>query len=233
MSIDSDKHLLPIIYQDEYLVAISKPHGLLVHRSSIAANHEVFALQLLRDQIGQKVYPIHRLDSKTSGVLLFALDPVTNAAVQNQFSNNQTQKMYHAIVRGYFPNEITVDHPVINARGKMKDAITEFSLLNQAEINVPMGKFQTSRYSLIEARPQTGRMHQIRRHLNHLRHPIIGDRPHGCSKQNRLFKQKWDMTTTMLHAKRLVITHPVSGAELVLQAEYSSEFLRVMEILGM
>jgi len=233
MSIDSDKHLLPIIYQDEYLVAISKPHGLLVHRSSIAANHEVFALQLLRDQIGQKVYPIHRLDSKTSGALLFALDPVTNAAVQNQFSNNQTQKMYHAIVRGYFPNEITVDHPVINARGKMKDAITEFSLLNQAEINVPMGKFQTSRYSLIEARPQTGRMHQIRRHLNHLRHPIIGDRPHGCSKQNRLFKQKWDMTTTMLHAKRLVITHPVSGAELVLQAEYSSEFLRVMEILGM
>ena len=223
---------LEILYQDEWLVAINKPHGLLTHRSKIASDQTTSALQQLRDLIGKKVFPIHRLDSKTSGVLLFALDSNTNAQVQQQFVNKGPLKIYHAIVRGYFPSQITVDHPVVNARGKEKNAITEFKLLAQTEIDIPLGKFSTSRYSLVEARPQTGRMHQIRRHLNHLRHPIIGDRPHGCSKQNRLFKEKWNMMTTMLHANSLTIVHPHSGKKIVIKGKYSEEFSRVLRLLN-
>ncbi len=226
---------LEIIYQDSYLIGINKPHGLLTHRSKIAAQDDVFALQLLRDQVGQKVYPIHRLDKKTSGALLFALDSETNKRIQNQIEFQSVKKIYHAIVRGYFPMNINVNYPVINARGKTKNAQTAFSLINKTELSLPLGKFLTSRYSLIEARPLTGRMHQIRRHLNHLRYPIIGDRPHGCSKQNRLFKEKWKMTSMMLHALSLEFLHPYSLQKMTIAAGFSEEFQRMkceLELLG-
>ena len=193
----------------------------------------MFVLQLLRDQIGQKVFPIHRLDKKTSGILLFALDPNTNKIVQSHFQNQTIEKIYMAIVRGYFPEYIEVDHPVINARGKTKDAVTSFKLICRTELSIPLGKHSTSRYSLIEAKPKTGRMHQIRRHLNHLRHPIIGDRPHGCSKQNRLFKSRWEMTTMMLHAKSLKLNHPHTNEKLHLFAPCFSEFNRMVDVLDL
>jgi len=222
---------LEILYQDEYLVAVNKPHGLLVHRTSIAAQADEFALQKLRDQIGKKVFPIHRLDRKTSGVLLFALDKKTASAVQEQFVNHQVQKKYVAIVRGFFPEKIEVDYALTNDRNKTQNAITFFQKIKQTELDIPLGKFPTSRYSLIEAFPKTGRQHQIRKHLNHLRHPIIGDRPHGCNKQNRLFKEKWEMITMLLHARELKLIHPVGEKELILQAEFSEEFKRMESIL--
>lgn len=224
---------LEIIYKDEFLVAINKPHGLLTHRTSIAVETDEFALQLLRDQIGQKVYPIHRLDRKTSGILLFALNPVTNKFVQDQIRNHTVIKSYVAIVRGFFPDKVEVDYPVINARGKLKDASTAFKCIGRTEIDVALGKHQTSRYSLIEAFPKTGRMHQIRRHLNHLRHPIIGDRPHGCSKQNRLFKEKWNMTTMMLHAKSFEFMPPGSQKRTIIEANCSCEFVRMKKELNL
>lgn len=223
--------MLEIVYQDQYMVAVNKPHGLLVHRSSIAADAEEFALQLVRDQIGKTVYPVHRLDRKTSGLLVFALKSRIAAKLKTIFEDANTQKTYSAIVRGYFPDAIEVDYALTNDRGKTQEAITHFKTISRTELPVPFGKFETSRYSLIEASPKTGRMHQIRKHLNHLRHPIIGDRPHGCNKQNRLFKERWNMTTMLLHARQLELVHPVSAIPMVLQAEPFEEFKRMLEEL--
>ncbi|MEL6924404.1 MAG: pseudouridine synthase [Bacteroidota bacterium] len=222
---------LPILYQDDYLVAINKPHGLPVHRSPLYADADRFALQSLRDQIGQRVHPLHRLDRKTSGVLLFALDAGTTRQVQQQFLEHSIEKRYLAIVRGWFPDTLEVDYALTNDRGVEQTALTRFRCLQRTELQLPFGKFQTSRYSLIEARPQTGRTHQIRKHCKHVFHPIIGDRPHGCNKQNRLFLEKWNMTTTMLHAQSLQLRHPVSGVKVELVAECSDEFRRVKELL--
>lgn len=205
----------------------------MVHRSRIAAEEkEYFALQLLRDQINQYVYPIHRLDRKTSGVLIFGLKKEIAAAIQKEIINKKILKKYIAIVRGYFPNEIEVDYSLTNDKGKVQEAITYFKLLQKTEIDVPLGKHGTSRYSLIEAYPQTGRMHQIRKHLNHLRHPIIGDRPHGCNKQNKLFKEKWNMMSMMLHAQLLEFKHPVSQEKISIHANSSLEFERMISVLG-
>jgi tRNA pseudouridine65 synthase len=202
-----DKHL-EIIYQDDHLVAINKPNGLLVHRTAIAAQETVFAMQLLRNQLKQHVFPLHRLDRKTSGVLLFALNKEMAKAIQPEIVDHRFYKTYLAIVRGYFPDAITVDYALTNDRNKQQEAITRFKTLKKTEIDLPFGKHPTSRYSLIEAYPQTGRQHQIRKHCKHLKHPIIGDRPYGCNKQNKLFKEKWGMMTTMLHASILTFFHP-------------------------
>lgn len=226
-----DMHL-DIIYQDEYIVAINKPHGLLVHRSSIAADVNVFAMQLLRDQLQKKVYLIHRLDRKTSGLLLFALDPDTARKMNEIFRDRKVTKTYRAIVRGWLePLDTTVDYDLKNDVGKVQQATTHFRVLEHMEVPVPYGRYETSRYSLVECYPETGRQHQIRKHLNHLRHPIIGDRPHGCNKQNRLWKERWGMDKMMLHAYKLEFIHPVSNVKLSLEAPLSSTFNKVLEIL--
>lgn len=224
--------MLEIIYEDEYIVAINKPHGLLVHRSRIATNTNVYALQMLRDQLNMYMYPIHRLDRKTSGVLLFAKNSESVRIFQKALQNINTQKRYLAITRGYFPNHIELSHPLINDKGKVQDASTSFTCLDRRELDMPFGKFSTSRYSLIEAVPKTGRMHQIRKHLSHLSHPIIGDRPHGCNKQNKLFLEKWDMKTMMLHAKSFKTVHPITKKEMTIHAELHAEFVRMISVLG-
>jgi len=224
--------MLEIIYQDKYIIAINKPHGLLVHQSSIARDAEEFALQLLRDQIGQTVWPCHRLDRKTGGLLLFALDKETEIRTQLLFQNNQIKKAYLAIVRGHTPEKMTIDYPLMKENGNQQEAITHFSTLAHTELDLPFGKHSTSRYSLVKAEPQTGRMHQLRRHFAHINHPIIGDRPHGCNKQNKLFKDKWKMDTMMLHALALEFLHPVTKSILKLAAKPQSEFNRTLEILN-
>lgn len=223
--------MLEIIYRDQYLIAINKPHGLLVHRSPIASDVQEFALQLLRDQIQQKVFPVHRLDRKTSGILVFALSSEVVSHIQSIMTHEDTQKTYLAIVRGYFPDKLIVNHPLTNDRGKTQEAITKFSNIEHSEIKVPFGKFQTSRYSIIKAKPLTGRMHQIRKHLNHLRHPIIGDRPHGCNKQNKLFKERWNMTTMLLHAAELEMIHPFTNEKLHLKAKPFTSFKNMLATL--
>jgi len=224
--------MLQIIYQDDYLVAINKPHGLLVHRSSIARDATEFALQLLKQQIGKHVSPVHRLDRKTSGLLLFALDKEVERSMHQKFMNNEVYKEYMAIVRGYSPDHLEIDYPLAKENGTIQEAFTEFSTLKRAELDIPLGKHPTSRYSLVEAKPTTGRMHQLRKHFAHVFHPIIGDRKHGCNKQNRLFKEQWDMTTMLLHASNLKFQHPVSNEEINISAPVQSEFKRVMELMG-
>lgn len=223
--------MLEIVYQDEYLIAINKPHGLLVHRSSIARDAKEFALQLLKAQIGKYVSPVHRLDRKTSGVLLFALDKEVEVAMHQQFMKGEVQKEYLAIVRGYSPDQMEIDYPLMKENGMMQEAFTEFKTLERAELEIPLGKHATSRYSLIEAKPTTGRMHQLRKHFAHIFHPIIGDRKHGCNKQNRFFKEQWDMTTMLLHASSLQFKHPITEQDIRILAPVQDEFKRVMKLM--
>ena len=230
--LSGDMPVLDILFHDEHLVAINKPHGLLVHRSSIAADASEFALQILRDQLHQTVFPAHRLDRKTGGVLLFALNKDTEKAMQHQFMENQVSKTYLAIVRGHTPDEQEIDYPLRKENGTLQDAFTRYKTLNRAELDVPLGNHLTSRYSLVEARPETGRMHQLRKHFSHIFHPIIGDRTHGCNKQNKLFKERWEMETMLLHASQLSFTHPVTSEIITVNAPLQPEFLRAMNLMG-
>lgn len=224
--------MLEIVYQDEYLIAINKPHGLLVHRSKIADDAKEFALQMLRDQVGRHVNPTHRLDRKTGGVLLFAFDKETEIAMQKQFQESLVDKNYLAIVRGYAPAEMEIDYPLAKENGTIQEAQTSFITLQQAEIPLEIGKHPTSRYSLVKANPKTGRMHQLRKHFAHIFHPIIGDRPHGCNKQNRYFKEYLQMNTMLLHALDLTFTHPVTEEKITIKAEVQDEFKRMMALMN-
>jgi tRNA pseudouridine65 synthase len=223
---------LDIIFQDDHLIAINKPHGLLVHRSSIARDAEEFALQMLRDQLNRHVFPAHRLDRKTGGVLLFALSKEVEKLMQQQFSDNLISKKYLAIVRGHTPDEQEIDYPLRKENGTLQEAFTRFKTLARAELDVPLGNHPTSRYSLVEAKPETGRMHQLRKHFAHIFHPIIGDRTHGCNKQNKLFKEHWELDTMLLHASQLSFKHPVTQIPIHIEAPLQDEFLRMMEVMG-
>ncbi|RZL17786.1 MAG: pseudouridylate synthase [Pedobacter sp.] len=224
--------MLEIVYQDEHIVAINKPHGLLVHRSSIANDAKEFALQLLRDQVGRHVSPVHRLDRKTGGLLLFAFEKDVEIALHQQFQNGQVIKKYLAVLRGHSPDQQDIDYPLAKENGTIQEAFTAFVTLKRAELNIPFGKHETSRYSLVEATPTTGRMHQLRRHFAHIFYPIIGDRKHGCNKQNKFFKEQWDMTTMLLHASQLSFKHPVTGDQVVLKADIGDEFQRMNQLMG-
>jgi len=224
--------MLEIIYRDDFLIAVNKPNGLLVHRTSLASDASEFALQTLRGQIGQHVFPAHRLDRKTSGVLLFALDQKTNSIMHRKFAKNQVEKKYLAIVRGYTEEEGVIDYPLKKENGIIQDAITHYQTIARSEIEIPQQRNPTSRYSLVEITPKTGRMHQIRKHFAHIFHPIIGDRPHGCNKQNRLFKEKWNMTTMLLHAAEIKFGHPVYEIEIVIQSGVNEEFKRMAVMMG-
>ncbi|WP_333621303.1 pseudouridine synthase [Sphingobacterium multivorum] len=224
---------LEILYQDESIVAINKPHGLLVHRSAIARDASAFALQLLRDQLGKTVYPAHRLDRKTGGILLFSLNKETDQYLQKSFQERKIEKKYLAVLRGFAPAEGLIDYPLKRDDGTVQEAQTSFRLLAQGELAVPFGKFPTARYSLVEANPITGRMHQLRRHFAHIFHPIIGDRPHGCNKQNKFWKEAYQMDTMLLHASELTFKHPLSGEDVHIKAPLQPDFIRVLEILNL
>nr|WP_260842258.1 tRNA pseudouridine(65) synthase TruC [Gilliamella apicola] len=174
-----------VLYQDNNLIAINKPEGWLVHRSWLDKNETVVVMQTLRDQIGQHVYPIHRLDRPTSGVLVFALSSDIAHLLSQQFAEKQIEKTYHAIVRGYVDGEDTIDYPLVEELDKIADkfaskdkpaqeAITFYKGLSKIELPIAVGKYSTARYSFVELKPQTGRKHQLRRHLKHIFHPIIG-----------------------------------------------------------
>ena len=223
---------LEILYEDHHLVAINKPHGLLVHRTRLADDATEFALQMLRNQLDIHVYPIHRLDRKTSGILLFALNEEIHRTMQQAFATRKVKKKYLAIVRGHTPDQESIDYPLKKENGNLQEAITDFITLDRIELNLPFGIHPTSRYSLLEIRPQTGRKHQIRRHLAHLRHPIIADRPHGCNKQNKLFKEKFGLMTMMLHALELEFIHPVLNKPIIITASLQPEFVRMIRTLG-
>jgi tRNA pseudouridine65 synthase len=226
--------MLPILHRDEHLVAVDKPPGLLVHRTGLDAGETRFALQLLRDQLGQPVWPAHRLDKGTSGVLLFALDAETARALGQVFEAGEgVQKTYRAVVRGWPENEGLIDHALRRMpddmrtqREEMQEAQTRFRTLERYELPLPQGRFPTTRCALVELQPLTGRRHQLRRHMKHISHHIIGDATHGKGPLNRDIAGLLGLQRLWLHACRLELRHPVSGEPLRLEAGLGAEWAR-------
>lgn len=234
---------LPILYRDEHLIAIDKPSGLLVHRTVLDWRETRFALQILRDQIGQYVYPVHRLDRGTSGVLLFALDSATSRAMAQQFEHGRVDKRYWAIVRGHPPESGEIDYALTRLKDDVdflgqtviqtaQDAVTRYRRLATAEIPAQVDRYPTSRYALLELEPVTGRRHQLRRHLKHISHPIIGDATYGKGRHNRLFGELFGCQRLLLCCRMMQVTHPLTGATLTLHAPLADDFSRTITGLG-
>ena len=234
--------MLEILFKDESLVAINKPSGLLVHRSPIDQYETRFAMQMTRDQIGQHVYPVHRLDKPTSGVLLFALSSEVASLLSKQFTATTMNKTYWAVVRGYTDNSGVVDSDLQEEQDKMTDkladkdkpaqsAITHYERLATTELPYPVGRYDSVRYSLVSLKPKTGRKHQLRRHLKRIFHPIIGDTTHGDGKQNTFLRQQFGLSRLMLHAKSIEFQHPISGEGVLIEAEVPEDFSVMLEQL--
>jgi tRNA pseudouridine65 synthase len=230
-----ENYELEIIYRDEYLVAINKPTGLLVHKSMIDRHEIYFAMKMLRDQLSQWVYPVHRLDKPTSGVLLFALDSETARLMSEQFKTHTIQKTYIAVVRGYSPESGLIEHALKEKLDKITDkkadadkeaqeALTAFKTLGTVEIDAAVGKYKKTRYSLVELKPKTGRKHQLRRHMKHINHHILGDTKYGRGEHNIFVREKYDMNRLLLHCTSLIVTHPYTQNELHLSAKVDATF---------
>lgn len=221
--------MLEILFEDEHYVAINKPHGMLVHRSKIAKDATEFALQELRDQIEHWVSPCHRLDRKTGGVLMFAKDEEADRALKQLITDREVTKVYRAIVRGWIETEEgTIDKQLVSESGKEQDALTKYKVIDRYEINQPVGKFKTGRFTLVEVYPETGRMHQIRRHFAHFRHYIINDKTHGDCNQNKFFEQELNIWNMMLHAKSFGFVHPFTKEEIWIEAPLQKDFTQAL-----
>ena len=223
---------LPLLHLDEHLVAIDKPPGLLVHRTQLAAHEDEAALQRLRDQLGRTVWPVHRLDRGTSGVLLFALSAEIASRLGAMFEQGAMDKRYLALVRGWPAADAgVVDHPLArdpekpSAGQPLLAAQTRWRVLQRLEWPVSTDpRFATTRVARVEAEPLQGRRHQIRRHLKHLAHPILGDATHGKGPLNRAVAAHLGVNRLWLHALALRFTHPATGAPLALQAPPDPRF---------
>lgn len=236
------RETLPVLFQDDNLIAVHKPSGLLVHRTDIDRHETRFAVQILRDQIGQKVYPVHRLDKGTSGILLFALDPEIARQVGGQFERNEVAKTYLAVVRGHPPESGEIDHPLSRQFDDYEwktggvhapqDAVTRYRRLATCELPYPVDRYPASRYALLELNPITGRRHQLRRHLKHISHPIIGDATYGKGRHNRLFQELFGSRRMLLASVRTQLAHPATGKLLLLEAPPSTDFASVLLQLG-
>ncbi|ORF44622.1 tRNA pseudouridine(65) synthase TruC [Gilliamella apicola] len=231
--------MFEILYQDNDLIAINKPSGWLVHRSWLDKHETVVVMQTLRDQIGQHVFPVHRLDRPTSGVLLFALSSEIARLMSEQFATKQIEKTYHAIVRGYVEGEATIDYPLVEELDKIadkfsdsnkpaQDAVTTYRGISKIEIPIKVGKFDTARYSFVELKPKTGRKHQLRRHMKHIFHPILGDSKHGDLHQNRAFAEFFSIKRLMLHASKLQITHPINHDPIIIEANLDQQWQDIL-----
>lgn len=235
--------MLEILYQDEWLVAVNKPSGWLVHRSWLDRDEKVVVMQTVRDQIGQHVFTAHRLDRPTSGVLLMGLSSEAGRLLAQQFEQHQIQKRYHAIVRGWLMEEAVLDYPLVEELDKIADkfaredkgpqpAVTHYRGLATVEMPVATGRYPTTRYGLVELEPKTGRKHQLRRHLAHLRHPIIGDSKHGDLRQNRSGAEHFGLQRLMLHASQLSLTHPFTGEPLAIHAGLDDTWMQALSQFG-
>ena len=223
---------LHILWRDEHLVALYKPAGWLVHRTGLDAGETRFVVQTLRDQIGQRVYPVHRLDKGTCGVLVMALHSDAARALSQAFEHQHTHKRYLALVRGWLPGgadsaAIEVNHALrpddAPPDAPVQAAHTRFRCLARLELNESVDpRHPTTRAALVEAVPTTGRRHQIRRHLKHLAHPILGDATHGKGPLNRWWAQQLGQTRLWLHAQSLSLPHPISGEMLTVACDWNA-----------
>ncbi|OAV00908.1 MULTISPECIES: tRNA pseudouridine(65) synthase TruC [Moraxella] len=234
---------LPILYQDERIIVINKPAGMLVHRSWLDKHETTFVMQILRDQINQHVYPVHRLDRPTSGVLVFALDSEMARSLTEQFENQHIQKSYLAVVRGIIgagridyalkPRLDKIADKFSNPNKAPKSAITDYQVLATTQQPfVSCQRFDSSRYSLVRLTPITGRKHQLRRHMKHIFHPIVGDTTYGDKVQNRAVLAHVGVKRLLLHAHQLQFCHPLHDEMIRIVAPLDADFCQVMAAFG-
>lgn len=230
------------IYRDPWLLAVHKPAGLLVHRSPIDRHATEFALQYARElNGGEHVFPCHRLDRPTSGLLLFARDADTASAIGKLMMDGQVRRTYLALVRGWPAEQGEIDHALrehaTDKRLKdeelpVREARTSFRRLKTVEIPVQVEGYPQSRYSLLELQPHTGRKHQIRRHMQHIAHPIIGDTSYGRTRHNKYFADRFGFSRLMLAATALEFEHPLTGEPLLIQCPLQDDFMQVLSIFA-
>ncbi|WP_333679746.1 pseudouridine synthase [Dyella sp.] len=224
--------MLEILYQDDSLMAVNKPAGLAVHRSKMVGNADTFLIDVLREQVGGTLYLAHRLDRATSGVLLIARSSEIAASMGEQFMSREVHKQYLTVVRGWpEPAEGVVDYPLPGSResGPRRDARTRYRRLAAVEVPIALGRYPQQRYALVLTEPQTGRFRQIRKHMAHIHHPVVGDCQHGRSDHNRLYKQYFSCHRMLLHAWRLNFRHPVDGRPMALEAPLDPAFDAILQ----
>ncbi len=223
---------LTLLHRDTRVVALDKPSGLVVHRSEQVSDRDN-CMTRLRRQLGQWVWPVHRLDRGASGALLFALDPEAAHGLALAFAQRRVDKLYLAVVRGYAPSTGVIDYALTDDEGGAPaEAITRFACLAQVELPIAVGRYGSARYSLVSAEPRSGRHHQIRRHLRHIGHPLIGDVTHGEGRHNRLFREHFGCRRLLLHAWHLRAPHPAQAADVDVCAPLPVDFAQVCARLG-
>ncbi|MFY9243122.1 MAG: pseudouridine synthase [Polaribacter sp.] len=223
---------LEIIFEDEYLLCVNKPNNILVHHAFHSRNvaDEDSLLQIIENEKGLKVYPIHRLDRKTSGIILLAKQTSYVSKFQELFTNNQIQKTYFGVVRGFSPDSKTIDSPVKGRDANVhKEALTELKTLEKVTLNIPVKPYDSSRYSLVELSPKTGRMHQLRVHANKISHPLIGDAKYGDKNHDMMFEQNFGWKNLFLHAGKLEFTHPFTSEKMILKASFPNDWISLFE----
>ncbi len=211
------------MYRDQALVVVNKPSGLLVHRGLAKDDDNV--MFRARDALGVYVYPVHRLDRGSSGALVLALSPEIAAAFGRSFGEQLCQKRYLALVRGFAPQHGVIDYPLPKDEGQERvPALTRFRLLAHSPVD---------RCSLVEASPETGRLHQIRKHLRHIDHPLVGDVKHGSGEINRRYRALYGLHRLALHASSIEFPHPLSGVSTLVSAPLPSDLTAPLELLGL
>jgi tRNA pseudouridine65 synthase len=227
---------LTVLHQDARLVIVNKPSGLLVHRSPIDRHETRFALQILRDQLGRRVYPLHRIDKGTSGALAFALDPESAREYAAAFANRGMVKTYVALVRGWPPSQGEIKRPLSAVEdergppqhGEPREALTQFSRLETFELPVRVDRYPSSRYAMLQLQPHTGRRHQLRRHLAGESHPIVGDSTYGKGRHSRLFREQFGVHRLLLACTRLEFPATAEAAALAVDAPLADEFAALL-----
>jgi len=223
---------LEIIYQDNYCLLVTKPNNVLVHHAHHSRNkiEEESLIQLIENQFGKRYYPIHRLDRKTSGIILLASKREYVASFQALFTNNEIQKIYYGVVRGF-----SEDNKVINSPVKGRDALvyreaeTQLNCLDKIELNIPVKPYDSSRYSLVELKPKTGRMHQLRIHMNKVSTPLINDAKYGDKNHDLMYAKQFGWKNLFLHAGSLEFIHPFTNKKLILKSSFSEDWVQLFQ----
>ncbi|MDH4472367.1 MAG: pseudouridine synthase [Fluviicola sp.] len=212
---------IPVLFEDEVCLVVNKPNNLLVHHSHFARNIETPSLvELVRGLGYESAVPVHRLDHKTSGALIFVKSNEYASDFQQLFDSKAIQKTYAALLRGHIAESGIIDSPVKNERGNYKEALTHYRCLQHFELKMAVEPYPTSRYSLVEFTPETGRTHQLRIHANKISHPIIGDPKHGNRHHNHAFQEQLQLPDLFLHAERLEFVHPYTQELVKISADF-------------
>jgi len=227
---------LTVCFQDDALVVVDKPCGMLVHRSGIDAHETTFLLQTLRDQLNQPLFPVHRLDKATSGLVIFALSSDVARTLSQAFERSEVTKTYQAFVRGRTPQSLHIDHALrdeVDRKGRKikngatREAVTELRTLASWTVPEPVDRYPEARYSHVQLQPITGRYRQLRRHVKHISHPILGDVRYGKGTHNRFIEERLGIRRLWLHARQVTFRHPLTDEALSISSAVPADFRKM------